>query len=102
MRRESFSHVWRDRQLPSNSQLACSRIWGEQGKRKKSGAKPCYRSLKSRSGRYFPSSIFRFCLPEQEAPAPPIAAPLTIAEAKAGLARTFGVAPTDIEITVRG
>ena len=41
-------------------------------------------------------------MPEQEEPAPPIAAPLTLAEAKAGLARTFGVAPTDIEITVRG
>lgn len=28
--------------------------------------------------------------------------PLTMAEAKAGLALTFGVAPSDIEITVRG
>jgi hypothetical protein len=41
-------------------------------------------------------------MPEQETPAPAKAAPLTIAEAKAGLAITFGVAPTDIEITVRG
>lgn len=41
-------------------------------------------------------------MPEQEAPAPPKAAPLTIAQAKAGLALTFGVTPDDIGITVRG
>ncbi len=32
----------------------------------------------------------------------PRAAGLTIAEAKAGLAQTFGVQPSDIEITIRG
>lgn len=41
-------------------------------------------------------------MPEQEAPTPPAAKPLTIAEAKAGLAIAFGVKTTDIEITVRG
>jgi len=41
-------------------------------------------------------------MPEQEPHPPAKAAPLTIAEAKAGLAQTFGVAPSDIEITVRG
>ena len=40
-------------------------------------------------------------MPEQEARPVAQGAPLTIAEAKAGLALTFGVAPTDIEITVR-
>ena len=40
-------------------------------------------------------------MPEQE-PAVVKAKPLTMAEAKAGLAVTFGVAPSDIEITVRG
>jgi hypothetical protein len=41
-------------------------------------------------------------MPEQEPRPAAKSAPLTIAEAKAGLAQTFGVAPSDIEITVRG
>lgn len=43
-------------------------------------------------------------MPEQEPEAEPEAAnrPLTMAEAKEGLALTFGVAPSNIEITVRG
>lgn len=43
-------------------------------------------------------------MPEQE-PVPEakrLVGPLTMAEAKAGLAQTFGVQPSDIEITVRG
>lgn len=43
-------------------------------------------------------------MPEQE-PVPEVkrqVGPLTMAEAKAGLAQTFGVQPSDIEITVRG
>lgn len=43
-------------------------------------------------------------MPEQE-PVPEVkrqVRPLTMAEAKAGLAQTFGVEPSDIEITVRG
>ena len=43
-------------------------------------------------------------MPEQE-PLPEAkrqVGPLTMAEAKAGLAQTFGVEPSDIEITVRG
>jgi hypothetical protein len=32
----------------------------------------------------------------------PVPRPLTIAEAKAGLAETFGVSPDAIEITIRG
>jgi len=41
-------------------------------------------------------------MPEQEPVAQSRAAPLTIAQAKAGLAQTFGVDPSAIEITVRG
>lgn len=44
-------------------------------------------------------------MPEQEPEkAKPVGknAPLTIAEAKEGLALTFGIAPSDIEITIRG
>lgn len=40
-------------------------------------------------------------MPEQEPAAVPKAAPLTIAQAKSGLAQTFGVDPSAIEITVR-
>jgi len=41
--------------------------------------------------------------PTPEAPAPRIAnMPLTIADAKKGLAQTYGVAPEAIEITIRG
>lgn len=35
-------------------------------------------------------------------PPPPTVAPLTMAEAKKGLALTFGVAPEAIEIIIRG
>ena len=41
-------------------------------------------------------------MPEQEPDTKPKIAPLSMAEAKAGLALTFGVEPSDIEITVRG
>jgi hypothetical protein len=40
--------------------------------------------------------------PEAKAPAATTGAPLTMAEAKRGLALTFGVSPEAIEITIRG
>lgn len=41
-------------------------------------------------------------MPEQEPVSEKRVKPLTMTEAKAGLAMTFGVEPSDIEITVRG
>lgn len=41
-------------------------------------------------------------LPSKEAATPVVTQNLTIAEAKEGLARTFGVSPSDVQITIRG
>jgi hypothetical protein len=40
--------------------------------------------------------------PQQEVPRTPVRNPLTIAEAKAGLAAAFGVDPSQIEIVIKG